>query len=73
MLNLKRPAAVRQYFGKENESTKKRYAYGASSSSGTLPFGTDPYNVVRRKILLYMKKIVQDLYNIINNNKDVLD
>ena len=56
ILNLERPSVIRQYFGKENETTKKRYIYGASSSSGTVSVGTDPNNLVTHKMPLYMKK-----------------
>ena len=61
MLNLERSVVIRQYFGKENESTKKRYIHEASSSSGIVSIGTDSYNVVTRKMPLCMGKIGEEL------------
>ena len=46
--------------------------YKASSSCGTVSIGTNPYNFVTRKTSMYMEKIGDELYQIMNNNKDVL-
>ena len=49
------------------------YTYGASSPSGSVSIGTDPYNFVARKMSLYMNELGEELYNIMNNNKDMLN
>ena len=42
MLNLNRPAVIRQYYGEVNKINNKRITYGASKSLGTISVGTDP-------------------------------
>jgi len=80
MLNVERPAPIRQYFGcalppKKNESLKEghseRYSYAVAS--GTNSVGTDPSKFVTREMTSHMLLIADHLQKLMSNNIDLLN
>ena len=73
MLNLKRPAVIRQYYGKFNSTNNTRSTYGASKSLGSISVGTDPNNFITRKMTPHMTKISQSMTQILKSNRGMLN
>jgi len=69
MLNLNRPAVIRQYYGEVNKINNKRITYGASKSLGTISVGTDPHNFITRKMTYHMQLLSHQLNNILKINR----
>ena len=73
MLNLKRPAVIRQYYGKFNSTNNTRSTYGASKSLGSVSVGTDPTNFITRKMTPHMTKMSHSLTQILKSNRGMLN
>ena len=70
MLNLVRPAVVRQYYGLQIDTTNIRCTYPLMSSLGKVSVGTDPQNFVTRPMCPLMKGIGNRLHDILLQNKE---
>ena len=77
MLNLLRPAVLRQYYGMnvlrpfETNSSVCRYTYG--SGTGTSSVGMDPKNFITRKMTEAMECMSKDIYTYIKSHRSELD
>ena len=73
-LNIHRPAVLRQYFGKEMETTNdviERYTYG--SGSGTTSVGMDPNNYVTRSLSTEMICMIDDIHQLLIENRSLFN
>ena len=73
MLNLNRPAVIRQYFGKVNTVSNNRFTYGASKSLGSISVGTDPHNFITRKMTNHMTLVSNSLTKLLQTNRHKLN
>ena len=65
MLNLVRPAVVRQYYGLQINETNIRCTYPLMTSLGKVSVGTDPHNFVTRPMCPLMKGLGNRLHGIL--------
>ena len=73
MLNISRPAVIRQYFGKDVVGSKNRYTYPRAASVGAVSLANDPSNFVTRPMSMDMIFIADRLHNILCANKLILN
>ena len=73
-LNIFRPAVLRQYYGLEigtYNNKFQRYTYGCGS--GMTSVGMDPHNFVTRALNHKMIAMINDLHEILCNNRKLFN
>ena len=73
MLNLVRPAVVRQYYGWQLHESNISCTYSLMMSLGNVSIETDPRNFVTSEMCLYMKGISKKLHAMLLTNRDELN
>ena len=74
LLNVYRPAVLRQYFGinyKKEYPYVQRYSYG--TGVGVNSVGIDPSNLMTRELTNEMKDLSMELYNMLHHSRNKLN